>query len=76
MMNGVKRQRVHVNRLKPCYRQLGRRDAVDDQGPQMGEPKLGLHYSKKSREAPIVRQVGDAVSRSSLLLVHLVSTGI
>ena len=34
---------------------------------------LGLHYSKKSREAAIVRQVGSAASRSSLLLVHLVS---
>ena len=37
---------------------------------------LGLHYSKKSREAAIVRQVGSAASRSSLLLVPLVSTGI
>ena len=37
---------------------------------------LGLHYSKKSREAAIVGQVGNAASRSSLLLVHLVSTGI
>ena len=36
--------------------------------------KLGLHYSKNSREAAIVRQVGSAASRSSLLLVHLVST--
>ena len=38
--------------------------------------ELGLHYSKKSREAAIVGQVGSAASRSSLLLVHLVSTGI
>ena len=37
---------------------------------------LGLHYSKKSREAATVGQVGSAASRSSLLLVHLVSTGI
>ena len=31
---------------------------------------LGLHYSNKSREAAIVRQVGSAASLSSLLLVH------
>ena len=61
MMNGVRRQRVHVNRLKPCYRQLGRRYAVDDQGPQMGEPKQGTgnlrKKSKKSREKPVQEPV-------------------
>ena len=34
------------------------------------------HYSKTFREAAIVRQVGSAASSGSLLLVHLVSTGI
>ena len=52
----------------------GHRGSLEPTSPEICI--LGLHYSKKSREAAIVGQVGSAASRSSLLLVHLVSTGI